>query len=102
MRKLFTKMETQWNAFNDNHFKFTDKGNKAAATRARKAAGEFKKLVTEYGDIVGLRNNMRNAADNAGLRFENEIVATTVDMMQALTGIKTGSSSDGNIGKMET
>jgi len=46
--ELFTKMETQWNAFNENHSKFTDKGNKAAATRARKAAGEFKKLVTEY------------------------------------------------------
>ena len=28
--------------------KFYDKGNKAAATRARKAVGELKKLVTEY------------------------------------------------------
>ena len=45
---LFTKMETQWNEFNENHSKFTDKGNKAAATRARKAVGEIKKLVTEY------------------------------------------------------
>jgi hypothetical protein len=45
---LFTKMETYWNEFNENHSKFTDKGNKAAATRARKAAGEFKKLVTDY------------------------------------------------------
>jgi hypothetical protein len=41
-------METYWNEFNENHSKFTDKGNKAAATRARKAAGEFKKLVTDY------------------------------------------------------
>ena len=32
----------------DNHSKFTEKGNKAAATRARKAVGELKKLVTEY------------------------------------------------------
>ena len=46
--ELFTKMETQWNEFNENHSKFTNKGNKAAATRARKAVGELKKLVTEY------------------------------------------------------
>ena len=46
--ELFTQMETQWNAFNENHSKFTEKGNKAAATRARKAVGEFKKLVTAY------------------------------------------------------
>jgi hypothetical protein len=45
---LFTKMETQWNEFNENHSKFTEKGNKAAATRARKAVGELKKLVTAY------------------------------------------------------
>ena len=45
---LFTKMETQWNEFNENHSKFTEKGNKAAATRARKAVGEIKKLVTAY------------------------------------------------------
>ena len=46
--ELYTKMEVQWNEFTDNHLKFTDKGNKAAATRARKAIGELKKLVTEY------------------------------------------------------
>ena len=46
--ELFTKMETQWNEFNENHSKFTEKGNKAAATRARKAVGELKKLVTAY------------------------------------------------------
>ena len=47
-KELFTKMETYWNEFNENHSKFTDKGNKAAATRARKAVGELKKLVTDY------------------------------------------------------
>ena len=41
-------METHWNEFNDNHSKFIDKGNRAAATRARKAIGEIKKLVTDY------------------------------------------------------
>ena len=46
--ELFTRMETHWNEFNENHSKFTDKGNKAAATRARKAVGELKKLVTAY------------------------------------------------------
>ena len=46
--ELFTEMETQWNEFNENHSKFTEKGNKAAATRARKAVGEIKKLVTDY------------------------------------------------------
>ena len=46
--ELFTKMETYWNGCNDCHSKFTEKGNKAAATRARKAVGELKKLVTEY------------------------------------------------------
>ena len=47
-KELFTKMETYWNDFNENHSKFTEKGNKAAATRARKAVGELKKLVTDY------------------------------------------------------
>ena len=47
-QELFTKMETYWNDFNENHSKFTEKGNKAAATRARKAVGELKKLVTDY------------------------------------------------------
>ena len=47
-QELFTKMEANWNEFNENHSKFTEKGNKAAATRARKAVGELKKLVTAY------------------------------------------------------
>tara|TARA_R100001443_G_scaffold108421_1_gene118841 strand:+ start:1577 stop:1762 length:186 start_codon:yes stop_codon:yes gene_type:complete len=46
--KLFTDMKTLWDAFEDNHNTFTAKGNKAAATRARKAIGELKKLVTGY------------------------------------------------------
>ena len=47
-QELFTKMETYWSEFNENHSKFTEKGNKAAATRARKSIGEIKKLVTDY------------------------------------------------------
>ena len=46
--KLFTDMKTLWEAFEENHSTFTDKGNKAAATRDRKAIGELKKLVTGY------------------------------------------------------
>ena len=46
--ELFAKMEGLWTEFHDNHSMFTEKGNKAAATRARKAVGELKKLVTEY------------------------------------------------------
>jgi hypothetical protein len=46
--ELFATMESLWTEFQDNHSKFLDKGNKAAATRARKAVGELEKLVTEY------------------------------------------------------
>ena len=46
--KLFTDMKTLWESFEDNNSTFTDKGNKSAATRARKAIGELKKLVTGY------------------------------------------------------
>ena len=46
--ELYAKMEGFWTEFSENHSKFTDKGNKAAATRARKAIGEIKKLVTNY------------------------------------------------------
>lgn len=47
-KELFTEMENHWSDFSDNHSKFVEKGNRAAATRARKAIGEIKKLVTEY------------------------------------------------------
>jgi|TARA_Y100000385_G_C12913095_1_gene559182 hypothetical protein len=46
--ELYGKMEGFWTEFSENHSKFLEKGNKAAATRARKAVGELKKLVTEY------------------------------------------------------
>lgn len=46
--ELYNSMKTQWAEFEENHTKFVDKGNRAAATRARKAIGEIKKLVTEY------------------------------------------------------
>ena len=45
---LYTSLDNLWETFQENHRKFNEKGNKAAATRARKAVGEIKKLVTEY------------------------------------------------------
>ena len=46
--ELYDTLNNLWEEFQENHRKFADKGNKAAATRARKAVGELKKLVTDY------------------------------------------------------
>ena len=46
--ELYETMNNLWNDFQDNHNTFIEKGNKSAGTRARKAVGEIKKLVTEY------------------------------------------------------
>jgi len=54
--ELYTKMKDLWSAFEDNHAKFTEKGNKAAATRARKSIGELKKIVSEYRKISVLES----------------------------------------------
>jgi len=53
---LYTKMKDLWASFEDNHAKFTEKGNKAAATRARKSIGELKKIVSEYRKISVLES----------------------------------------------
>jgi|TARA_B100001094_G_scaffold6164_1_gene5453 hypothetical protein len=45
---LYTNLDNLWEVFQENHRKFNEKGNKAAAQRARKSLGEIKKLVTEY------------------------------------------------------
>ncbi len=45
---LYDTMSKLWAEFDSNHNSFAEKGNKAAGTRARKAAGEIKKLVTDY------------------------------------------------------
>ena len=41
-------METLWKDFSENHAIYEEKGNKAAAARARKAINELKKHVTGY------------------------------------------------------
>ena len=46
--ELYETMNNLWEEFQENHRSFTDKGNKAAGGRARKAVGEVKKLVTSY------------------------------------------------------
>ena len=46
--QLYDQLNELWEQFQENHRKFNDKGNKAAATRARKSIGEIKKLVTDY------------------------------------------------------
>ena len=46
--ELFIKIKEHWDAFEADHAKFAEKGNKADGGRARKAIGEIKKLVTEY------------------------------------------------------
>ena len=45
---LYTELNNLWEDFQENHRTFTEKGNKAAGGRARKAVGEVKKLVTDY------------------------------------------------------
>jgi len=45
---LFETLNSLWEDFQENHRKFEEKGNKAAAQRARKNLGEVKKLVTDY------------------------------------------------------
>jgi hypothetical protein len=41
-------LDALWADFTENHQIYADKGNKAAAARARKAINEIKKHVTEY------------------------------------------------------
>ena len=44
----FTEMDALWNEFKTNHLIFEDKGNKAAAGRARKSIQSLKKCITAY------------------------------------------------------
>ena len=46
--ELYEQIEELFEDFQANHKTFAEKGNKAAGTRARKAIGEVKKLVTDY------------------------------------------------------
>ena len=46
--ELYEKIESAFEDFQSNHKIFSEKGNKAAGGRARKAIGEIKKMVTSY------------------------------------------------------
>ena len=46
--ELYATLNNLWEEFQENHRTFTEKGNKAAGGRARKAVCEVKKLVTDY------------------------------------------------------
>ena len=48
MDAIYEQMKELWSAFEENHAKHSEKGNKAAGGRTRKAIGEIKKMVTEY------------------------------------------------------
>ena len=42
--ELFNNMKDLRNSLEENHTIFSEKGNKAAGTRARKAAGEYRNI----------------------------------------------------------
>jgi len=46
--KLYSEIKELFEQFEENHNVFSEKGNKSAGGRARKAIGEIKKLVTGY------------------------------------------------------
>ena len=47
-KNVYTEIKSLWEEFETNHESFSEKGNKAAGARARKAIGGIKKLVTDY------------------------------------------------------
>ena len=46
--EIHAKIKEHFEEFDKNHEAHSEKGNKAAGGRARKAIGEIKKLVTAY------------------------------------------------------
>ena len=54
--EIYETMTKLWTEFSDNHTKFVDKGNRAAATRARKAIGDYydvKEAMTFIEELTG-------------------------------------------------
>jgi len=47
-KEIYAIIKEHFEEFESNHEAYSEKGNKAAGGRARKALGELKKLVTEY------------------------------------------------------
>ena len=46
--ELYSQLNELWEQFQENHRAHSEKGNKAAGSRAQKHIGEIKKLVTGY------------------------------------------------------
>ena len=46
--EIYNTMKGHWADFEENHNIYSEKQNKAAAGRARKAINELKKIVTNY------------------------------------------------------
>ncbi len=56
---IHEEIVTQYEAYLTEHTKFEDKGNKAAATRARKALGDIGKLAkSRRAEIQEKKNGM--------------------------------------------
>ena len=47
-KEIFETMEAHWLNFTENHERFSEKGVKAAAVRARKSINEIRKLASKY------------------------------------------------------
>ncbi len=47
-KEIYQVMEEHWQTFQENHDRFSDKGVKAAAVRARKSINEIRKLASKY------------------------------------------------------
>ena len=47
-KEIYAIIKEHFEEFESNHEAYSEKGNKSAGGRARKALGELKKLVTEY------------------------------------------------------
>ena len=47
-KEIYETMEEHWLTFKENHDRFTEKGVKAAAVRARKSINEIRKLASKY------------------------------------------------------
>jgi hypothetical protein len=46
--EIYKQIKEHFDNFEKEHQVYSEKGNKAAGSRARKSIGEVKKLVTEY------------------------------------------------------
>jgi hypothetical protein len=47
-QEIYEVIQTHWETFKENHERFSDKGVKAAAVRARKSINEIRKLASKY------------------------------------------------------